>query len=165
MFSMSALAASSCKGVGLLSSSLFATGITSLIRLGMDQPCCPESSACVTKPSAWRLLGRHQIKSFQNHVHPPIEVCWQTDGMHALQLQLFLVRESAGQRWYAGTPSRAASPEVSSSAIGALHQVHAVKRRHQRCCSHQAVTRWAVLRPLEVVLNTRQPSLQLILTL
>ncbi|DBA77168.1 TPA: hypothetical protein ACH3X1_009742 [Trebouxia sp. C0004] len=37
--------------------------------------------------------------------------------MHALQLQLFLVRGSAGQRWYAGTPSRPASPEVSSSAM------------------------------------------------
>ncbi|KAL3130691.1 hypothetical protein ABBQ38_008081 [Trebouxia sp. C0009 RCD-2024] len=37
--------------------------------------------------------------------------------MHALQLQLFLVRGSAGQRWYAGSPSRAASPEVSSSTM------------------------------------------------
>ena len=50
------------------------------------------------------------ISSFHHchhHCHSLLQECWQSGGTHALQLQLFLVRESVGQRWCAGNANLA----------------------------------------------------------
>ncbi|KAL3130684.1 hypothetical protein ABBQ38_008074 [Trebouxia sp. C0009 RCD-2024] len=108
----------------------------------LGRGCCLQQAGCNLRRSSaagvpWSLLEGPFSPAAAQHASqsPPLGAClegtrsraskmmcilperWQTDRMHALQLQLFLVRGSAGQRWYAGSPSRAASPEVSSSTM------------------------------------------------